>query len=111
MRPRRVRRVVAASAAALVLAGTGTGFVARADGILNATELEYVDTYGWTVVCLPLNKFPTPAMVATVVGSVMQDGFTADSAVDVVNAAVAVECPQHWPLLVRVGEMARGQQA
>lgn len=109
MRPRRLRRLVAASAAALVLAGTGTGFVARADGIINATEAAYVNSYGWSVVCLPINKFPTPAMVATVVSAVMADGFPPDSAVDITNASVAVHCPQNWGLLELTGEIARGE--
>lgn len=112
MRPRRLRRVVAMSSAALVMAGTFGGWTARADGVLNATEIDYINTYGLSVVCMPLNKFPTPSMVAVVVKAVLEDGFDPGNTADVVNGAVLMLCPQHWGLLTVTGEMARrGQPA
>jgi len=29
--------------------------------------------------------------------------------VDIMNAAVALDCPEYWPLLVAVGRVARGE--
>lgn len=115
MRPmvaQTVNRLIAAATITLFCAAAamfGIG-VARADGILNATESQYVARYGESVVCASIVGTPTPAMVLTVVQAVMQDGFAPDSAVDVTNASVALYCPSEWPLLQKVGRMARGEQ-
>ena len=112
-RPRTVRRWLAAAglsglaAAGCIAAATGP---ARADGVLNVTETRYVAEHGDWVVCTPIAAAPTPATVIAVVGAVMGDGFTADSAVDIVNGSVLAHCPSRWPLLQRVGALARGEK-
>lgn len=112
MRPRRTRainRLLALAAFGwLLTAGTG---VARADGVLSASEAEYVATYGEFIVCAQLSASPTPETVMAVVANIMSDGLFGDSAVDVVNASVAVHCDELWPLLQRTGQIARGEAA
>lgn len=103
-----VRTAAIVSISALGAAGGVT--IARADGILNATESSYVGSYGVPIVCASITATPTPATVIAVVEAVMGDGFTPDNAVDIVNASVALYCDEHWPLLQRVGELARGER-
>ena len=111
MRPARARavnRTLVLVAFGAMLAGGATA-TARADGILNATEAGYVHDYGRLIVCAPLSGTPAPATVIAVTKAVMQDGFAPDNAVDIVNASVLAYCDEHWPLLQRVGAMARGE--
>ena len=111
MRPRQARRVnrfLILLGVGAVLAAGGTG-VARADGILNVTEAEYVANYGEFVVCATLDGSPTPQTAYALVEAVMADGFSAGDAVDVINASVQFHCDEHWPLLQRVGAEARGE--
>jgi hypothetical protein len=101
-------RTLTAITAVTLLAATATP-VAQADGIINVTEATYIANYGEVLICDTLDGTPTPAMVAGLLQAVMDDGFTGDSAVDVINSTVANLCPDHWPLLVRTGEIARGE--
>lgn len=105
-----LNRRVALLASLIVFAGVGSGWTARADGIINATESAYIANYGEFVVCAPINGLPSPATVLAVVGAVVEDGFAPDSAVDIVNGSVLAFCDQHWSLLQRVGQMARGER-
>lgn len=115
MRPAAVRTVhrflalmtVGAFLAAAALFGMG---VAKADGVLNATETQYVAHYGEFVVCASIDGTPTPTTVLAVLRAVMKDGFTEDDATDVINASVLAYCDWRWPLLERTGRMVRGEQ-
>ena len=84
---------------------------AKADGTLDKTETDYVFTYGSGAICPVIDEYHTPAGVMGVVKGIMHDGFTADSAVDIVNASVDLYCPRNWPLLVAIGKAARGETA
>lgn len=111
MRPRNARRInralIAAALAALTLAGTGT---ARADGVLTDAEAAYVTLYGATAICPVLDLYPHKAGLMGIAAGIMDDGWAADSAADIVNAAVYQYCPRHWQLLVNVGREARGER-
>jgi len=89
-----------------VLFGAGA---ARADGILSDTEAAYVLAYGAGAVCPTISEYPSTAGVMGVAQGIMSDGFTADSAVDIINSSVANYCPQFWTLLERIGAEARGE--
>ena len=112
MRPGRLRRRFWALTALAVLIATGIGWASdvHADGYLSAEETTFVTQFGPTAVCPVIDKYPTVGGVMGVVAGVMDQGFTADNAVDVVNASVAVYCPQYFPLLQRVGAQARGEK-
>lgn len=96
--------------ASLIIGGS-VGFAARAnaDGYLSDVEKAYVYAYH-DAVCLTLDEYPTGAGVMGVVSAIMDDGFYADDAVDVINAAVGNYCDRHWQLLVNVGKAARGER-
>jgi hypothetical protein len=47
--------------------------------------------------------------VMGVANAITKDGFTADSAVDIINASVEDACPRNWPLLVAIGNAARSK--
>lgn len=108
--PRRVNRLLLLMAAGAVLAAGGMA-TARADGILNVTEAQYVANYGEFIVCDPLDAAPVPATAMVLVEAIMADGFSADDAVDIINASVQYHCERHWPLLQRIGAAARGETA
>lgn len=108
IRPRVLKRLLVSMAAGAVLAGTGIGY-ARADGVVSDAEFAYINTYGAGAVCATIDEFPTQAGVFGVGQGIIDDGFTADSAVDIINASVAAFCPQHWPLLQAIGAQARGE--
>lgn len=80
---------------------------AKADGILNVTEATYVAEWGDVIVCAPLAAAPTTRTAYILVDAVAADGFSTDSAVDIVNASVQYHCPQFWPVLQRAGSQAR----
>lgn len=82
--------------------------VARAD-TLTPSESAYVQAYGGDV-CAALDKYHTISGVVSVVKGVVNSGFTAEQAVDVVNAAVATQCDRNWPLLQQTGAYFRGQK-
>lgn len=81
--------------------------VARAD-TLTPVESAYVQAYG-SDVCAALDTHHTISGVVSVVKGVVNSGFTAEQAVDVVNAAVATTCPRNWPLLQQTGAYFRDQ--
>lgn len=83
---------------------------ARADGILDHTEADYVIAYGAGAICPTIDQYHSAAGVMGVARSIITDGFTADSAVDIINEAVSDYCPRNWPLLVAIGDMARASQ-
>lgn len=97
--------------AAAILSGLITAPHAKADGYLSPGEALYVADYGWAV-CQTIADHPSTGGVLGVVKGVMTTGgFTADNAVDVVNASVQGQCPEWWPLLQRIGRQARGEMA
>ncbi|BDY33203.1 hypothetical protein [Mycolicibacterium mageritense] len=112
---RTARRRIIGTLSAAVLIGTGAGYIAtpaaRADGVLSDTESAYVLAYASTAVCPTIAEYPSKAGVLGVAQAIMDDGFAADSAVDIINASVQDYCPKYWPLLQRIGAQARGEQA
>jgi hypothetical protein len=107
IRPRKLRTgLVLVGLGWLAAAGIATIPTARADGHLSDTEKAYVLTYH-NAVCKTLTKYPSEPGVAGVLAGVMGDGFAPGDAADIVNASVAVYCPQWWPLLQAVGDAAR----
>jgi len=91
-----------------LLSGGGAG-VARADGVISNAEFAYIQAYGAGAVCPTIDEYPTPGGVMGVMQGIVQDGFTPDSAVDIINASVQQYCPSHWPLLQAIGAAARGE--
>ena len=79
---------------------------AKADGFLDDSEADYVDTYAVSAICPMIDRYDTDGVLGAANG-ITQDGFAADSAVDIINAAVWVHCPRNWPLLVAIGDAAR----
>lgn len=107
---RTLRRLGVALVALIAAAVLSTG-VARADGVVSDVEAQYI-LVNADAVCLTLDKYPTKAGVLGVMQGVMDHGgFSPDSAVDVINASVYEMCPQHWPLLQRIGAEARARNA
>lgn len=97
--------------AAAILSGLITAPHAKADGYLSTGEADYVTNYGY-IICDTIASHPTTAGVVGVLKGVMSTGgFTADNAVDVVNASVAGQCDEWFPLLQRIGRQARGEMA
>lgn len=84
---------------------------AKADGHLDSSEADYVLMYGEGAICPVIDQYHSPAGVTGVMRGIMKDGFTADSSVDIINAAVEEFCPRNWPLLVAIGKAARGETA
>ena len=89
-----------------VTAGTLFAAEAAADGVLDADESAYAASWAPDI-CNAITHWPTTRGLVKVASIIVGDGYTPDSAVDIINAAVMVECPQHWPLLVAVGREAR----
>lgn len=83
---------------------------AKADGQLSNDEIDYVLTYE-DVICSVIDKYHSTGGVLGVAEAIRNDGFAADSAVDIINAAVEDACPRNWPLLVAIGKAARGENA
>ncbi|MFV8301249.1 hypothetical protein ACNQP7_31620 [Mycolicibacterium fortuitum] len=109
---RTARKILAASAAVLVVAGTGIAAAteARADGYLSGRESAYVVNYS-NIVCDTIANHPSlPGVVGVARGVMTTGGFTGDDAVDVVNASVLTSCPEWWPLLEAVGAQFRATQ-
>lgn len=82
---------------------------AHADGQIDRYEADYVTSYGFAV-CAVIDEYPTVSGVLGVMRGIENDGFAADSAVDIINASVDQDCPRHWPLLQAIGRAARGSQ-
>ena len=83
--------------------------IARADGNISNTEYAYIVAYGAGAVCPTIAEFPSAAGVMGVMQGIVGDGFTPDSAVDIINGSVAEYCPQYWSLLQKIGAAARGE--
>ena len=98
--------ITAAAAAAVVLAPA-----AHADGDLSPSEDAYVAAYGRDAVCPVIDTYHSTAGVIGVKMAIIKDGYTADDAVDIINASVALYCPRNWPLLVAIGKAARAATA
>jgi len=86
--------------------GIGT---AKADGILDNSETDYVLMYGAAAICPVIDQYHSMAGVTGVARGITKDGFSLDSAVDIINASVQEYCPRNWPLLVAIGKAARGE--
>lgn len=82
---------------------------AKADGVLDADEAQYVLMYGAGAICPVIDQYHSMAGVMGVANAISKDGFTADSAVDIINTAVETYCPRNWSLLVAIGKAARGE--
>lgn len=92
---------------AIPMAGLVTIPPAHADTLTTA-ESAYVQQYG-AAVCQALDKYHTISGVVGVVKGVVNSGFTAEQAVDVVNASVALYCDRNWALLQQTGTYFRNQ--
>jgi hypothetical protein len=109
VRPRVLRtRLVLAGLGAIAAAGLITMPAAKADPELSHAQIAYVQTYH-SAVCKTIAKYPTEGGVAGVLQGVMSDGFGPVDAANIVNASVAVWCPEWWPLLEAIGDKARGE--
>lgn len=84
---------------------------AKADGNLDSSEADYVLMYGEDAICPVIDKYHSMGGVMGVAKVITDDGFTADSAVDIINSSVSTYCPRNWPLLVSIGKAARGETA
>lgn len=111
MRPRAAKRInrVLAVTAGLLLAATTTA-TAKADGYLSDAEAAYVHTFGASAICPTIAAYPSVPGVLGVAQAIIDDGWSPDSAADIVNAAVGQYCPRFWPLLVAIGNAARADQ-
>jgi hypothetical protein len=98
---------------AAVIIGGSVGFAARAnaDGFIDEAEASYINRWGPTAICPVIDQFPSTAGVLGVAEGIVEDGFSADGAVDIINTAVWEYCPRHWALLERIGAEARGELA
>lgn len=81
---------------------------AKADGMLDEDEQVFVELYGADAVCPTLTEYRSLSGVMGISDAIVDEGFSRDSSVDIINASVQAYCPQHWPLLVAIGRAARG---
>ena len=79
---------------------------ARADGYLDEDEQVFVELYGEGAVCRTITEYRTPGVLGAL-EVIVDEGFTPEDAVDIVNASVATFCPENWPLLTAIGRAAR----
>lgn len=82
--------------------------VAHAD-TLSAKEYSFVTEYGQSVICPAVAKYHSINGVVGVVKAIVDQGFTAEEAVTVVNYSVATFCPDWYGLLTKTGEYFRNQ--
>ena len=80
---------------------------AKADGRLSDDELVYVELFGGTAVCPVITEYYGLSGVMGVHEAIMDAGFSADDAIDIINASVHEYCPDNWPLLVAIGKRFR----
>jgi hypothetical protein len=84
---------------------------ANADGYLSDSEADYVSLYS-DPVCQTIDEHHTvPGVMGVVAGVVEHGGFADHDAIDVINASVWLYCPRNWPLLVAIGNTARGEMS
>ena len=79
---------------------------ANADGSLTTMEQMDGDRYH-SIYCNVLDQYPNEIGAMAIARSIMSDGFDADSSVDVLNYTVSTYCPEHWQLLVNIGNKYR----
>ena len=82
---------------------------AKGDGWLTDDEAVFTELYGEGAVCKTITEFRSASGVLAVAEVIVEQGFTPDAAVDVINASVELYCPEHWSLLVAIGRAARAQ--
>jgi len=96
------RRIVVVLALAVLL-GVGLAYTGRADATtitnLSRVQYAYVTTYGPTLICAAIAADPTPAGAHTIGLDVMTDGFTEGEAIDILNAAALMFCPDRIALM------------
>ena len=97
LRPRTLRRLLLAAAAAAVLAGAGVGYATDAHADAGA---EYAATHA-AAVCLTLDQFPSFAGIEGIAQAIVNDDgymsfFDAGRAIRV---SVDYVCPEHTNLL------------
>ncbi len=92
--------------AALIVSAFVFAPAAHADGYLDDDELVYSELHG-QVICDVITDYYGLSGVLGVHQAIMDDGFTADSAVDVLNFSVHEYCPENWRLLVAIGKQFR----
>ena len=105
------RTAVAWLMAASTLLGGAVYFAspARADGYISPDEADYIELYGQGAVCPVIDRYHSIPGVMGVTAGIVKDGFSEDSAVDIINASVDIYCPRNWPLLVAIGNAARAE--
>ena len=79
---------------------------ARADGYLSPDEEVFVSLYGEGAVCRTITEYRTPGVLGAL-EVIIDEGFSPDDAVDIVNSSVESFCPEHWSLLQAIGKAAR----
>lgn len=94
---RTARRILGASAAVLVVAGTG---------IAAATEAhaDRIDR----IICSVLDDVPTPGGVYGVALGLIDQGYTAYAAGQKIAEAVTGTCPEHLPEVMEFARSANG---
>lgn len=83
---------------------------ARADGWLDDDELVFVELHGQSI-CSVIDTYHSLSGVTDVAEAIVDEGFSPDSAVDIVNASVQGFCMRNWPLLQAVGRAYRSANA
>lgn len=83
---------------------------AKADGMLDDDELVFVELHGGDV-CFVIDTYHSVGGVTGVAEAIVEQGFTPDSAVDIINASVQEYCMRNWPLLQAIGRAARAANA
>ena len=87
MRPRRLRRLLAAVGAGAILAGTGIGWAARAEAAPN--------------ICNALAVMPTVGTVEQLGLALMSEGWSPEEAGQIVVWTVHGVCPEYMPVIDR----------
>lgn len=105
---RKVRQVLLSIlVGALIGGGLMWLGIARANAdTLTTMEQADGDRY-WSVYCNVLDQYPSEAGAMADASSIMDDGFTPESAARVLNYTVYNYCPRHWQLLVNIGNKYR----
>lgn len=102
MRPNRLRRILALTAAIstlLIVGGAWSVGVAKADEVDDYTALNA------GAICLVLDDNPNTAGLLGVMEGVHDEGITSEDSGRVVAMAIETWCPRHWPLLLALVEV------
>ena len=108
---RKLTSPMVIAAMPLAIIPVGLAAPARADGVLSYSELAYASQYGAGAICPVIDEYPSIAGVRGVLDGIAEDGYSYDSAVDIINYSVATYCPRNWSLLVAIGRAARSTQS